>query len=350
MAYFDPILQVFGDDPEALKEFERIKALRGEVDTAKRLQRLGAVGALATDEGLRGFSDNLYRTGVGQEASRTQAMQEGYEGLKQTRSRAKERAEEQAWREQQRADEQAYRQQQLALQRAQEARMEAQASKGQWEKITDEYTGETSFLNLMTGERRDAQGTPVTGAGTPAAGSPAAGATPPRASMVKFKDRPGVETEREKVRNALEQVALLEQLYGSSGGTGFGRGVSLPTDTAQRYDATIAQLAPLLTGMARTPGEGSQSDIEFKAKLAGMPYRVNPGDVFGRPEANLEQNLAGLRGTLEGRMQLIGAQLGMTQEQIQQMIDEAREAAGRANNVQQEYLGLSPEDAKYLGR
>jgi hypothetical protein len=181
-------------------------------------------------------------------------------------------------------------------------------------------------------------------------GAPEAAPAAPRASQVKFKDRAGVEAEREKVRNALEQLALMEQLYGASGGTGFGRGISLPTETANRYDATVAQLAPLLTGMARTPGEGAQSDIEFKAKLAGMPYRVNPGDITGRPEANLEQNLSGLRSTLEGRLQVIGAQLGMSQDEIQRMIEESRAAAQRANGVQEQALGLSPSDAQYLGR
>lgn len=377
---YDPLLAVFGDDPEALKEFERIRALRGDVAAAKRLQKLGAVGAIASDEGLRGIGENLYRTGAVQEDRYNEAMQQGYEGLKQTRSRAKEREEEKAWREKQHADDQAYRAQTLALQRAQEARMADESRRkpvGSWQPVTDEYTGETSFLNLTTGERRDSKGNPITGGSqaaaqpsgqgapvagafglqptpysTQAAGGPLGGSQPralPRATQVKFKDRPGIEAEREKVRNALEQVAMLEQLYGASGGTGFGRGFSLPTDTAAKYDATVAQLAPLLTGMARTPGEGSQSDIEFKAKLAGMPYRKQPGDIMGQPEAGLEQNISGLRSTLEGRMQIIGAQLGMSQEEIQQMIDDARAAAQRVSGAPAQSSGLSEGASRYLG-
>jgi hypothetical protein len=149
---YDPLLAVFGDDPEALKEFERIKALRGDVSAAKRLQKLGAVGAIASDEGLRGIGDNLYRTGAAQEDRYKEALAQGYEGLKQTRSRAKERADEQAWREQQRADEQAYRAQTLALQRQQEARLRDAAEQGKWIVQADPVRGGFIRINTRTGE------------------------------------------------------------------------------------------------------------------------------------------------------------------------------------------------------
>ena len=373
---YDPMLAMFGDDPEALKEFARVNALRGDVGKAQRLQRLGAVGALSSDEGLRGFGDNLYRTGIAQEEAHKRAMEEGYVGLKQTRARAAERAEEQAWREQQRQDQLDYQRQTLALQRAQEARLRDQnawqrqnQARGSWMPWKDEYTGETGYFNPVTKERLDARGNPVgatqapqsdgtikgapiegafglaptpyssTAAGgnvqSPATGGRSFGGVPvPR---VKFEERPTVQSEMQRTAGILRQLARLEDLYRSSGGTGFGRGISLPTSTQQQYDAGVAQLAPEILKMVRTPGEGSQSDFEARMKMLAMPYRVMPGETLGVSESYLEGSQKELRTRLEERMMLLAQQLGMSPDEIEAMLGAMRPGAGQAGGTGQDF-------------
>ena len=138
------------------------------------------------------------------------------------------------------------------------------------------------------------------------------------------RDRGQVESELQKTTGILRQLAGLEQLYAGSGGTGFGRGISLPTKAAQQYDAAVAQLAPELFKMARTPGEGAQSDFEARMKMMGMPYRVLPGDYTGVPEDQLQASQAELRRRLEERVQILAAQLGMSQEDVMAMVQGTR--------------------------
>jgi hypothetical protein len=151
--YLDPFseYEALFTDPEDRLELARIKALR-DPKSARRMQVLGAVGALATDEGLRGFGDNLYRTGAVQEDRGREAAERGMEGLKMTRQRAAERAESQGnWQKQFDAQQEQNRINN-SLNARQEARMAASAAQGEWDVVPDPVRGGFVRINKRTGE------------------------------------------------------------------------------------------------------------------------------------------------------------------------------------------------------
>jgi hypothetical protein len=377
----DPILDLFGSDPEMSSEIARVRALRGDPLKAERLMRLGAVAGLSTDEGLQNMSGQLSRIGAIQKDRYDQAAEEAYTGLKQTRAKAASDAEaKRRWEAEQAAAMQRHKDS-MGLQWAQERRQAAQntqAARGSWMPWKDEYTGETGYFNPVTKERLDARGNPVGGGAQPQApaqapqpgggiksapiegafglaptpySSPAAGGNvqspsapaAPRSfggvpvPRVKFDERPGVQSEMQRTAGILRQLSRLEDLYRSSGGTGFGRGLSLPTSTQQQYDAGVAQLAPEILKMVRTPGEGSQSDFEARMKMLAMPYRVMPGDTGGVPESYLEGSQKELRTRLEERMTLLAQQLGMSPEEVEEMLGAMRPGAGAAAGPGQDF-------------
>jgi hypothetical protein len=169
--YQEALLQLFGEDPEAQQEMARIRALRGvgDVDAAKRLQRLGAASMLGTDQGLQNFGQSAYRTGVGQEQAYGSAMQEAYQGLKQSRARAAEQKQAQdRWEAEQKAAADRFRQQQ-SLAWAQEARQRERDAQEQWQVIADPVTG--GFVKY---NRRDGTVEPIApGGAAPGAEAPA---------------------------------------------------------------------------------------------------------------------------------------------------------------------------------
>lgn len=230
----DPILDLFGDDPEMQQEIARVRALRGDPAKAQRLMRLGTVGAMSSDEGLRGIGDNLYRTGAVQEDRYNQAAEEAYTGLKQTRAqRAKDAEAQRRWEaEQARAAEQ--HKAQMALQWAQERRQAAQQGQDAWALMADPVNGGFVRYNKRTGEMMAVD--PRTGAGLKPPQADASGLPPS-----------GLRTTQPGMGKAPTEAEAK---------SGMRAGVSL--DALK----TIAESSP----NARTPGM-----IETAANFFGMP-------------------------------------------------------------------------------
>lgn len=185
----DPILDLFGEDPEMQQEIARVRALRGDPARAQRLMRLGTVAAISSDQGLRGIGDNLYRTGAVQEDRYNQAAEEAYTGLKQTREqRARDAEEKRRWEAEQARLVQQHRDN-MGLQWSQERRQAAKdaaelkklESGGDWKVRVDPYGNPLGWMNdrgdFMTPDRQffPAPGSAPRGSGTASVAATAAG-------------------------------------------------------------------------------------------------------------------------------------------------------------------------------